>query len=88
MNNEQKKVPIDLIKRAVEQADKVEKLALKAKASKDQKDVQQLEIEMEALAFYLNTAKGHPKERAKNVIDIARSTAIGRAVTQPLPRLG
>ena len=87
MSNEQKKVPIDLIKRAVEQAEKVEKLALAAKASKDPKDVQQLEIEMEAMAFYLNTAKGHPKERAKKVIETARATAIGRAVTQPLPKL-
>lgn len=88
MSREQKKVSIDYIKRAVDQADKVEKLALAAKASKEAKDIQQLEIEMEALAFYQNTAAGNPKARAKKAIEIARATVLGRAVTQPLPRIG
>lgn len=88
MSSEQKKVPIDFIKRAVEQADKVESLALKAKASKSEADLQQLEIEMEALAFYQTVANGNPKERARKAIETARSTVLGRAVTQPLPPLG
>lgn len=87
MSNEEKKVSIDHIKRAVDQADKVEKLAQQAKSSKDPKDGQQLEIEMEALAFYQTAAKGNPKSRARTVIEIARATALSRAITQPLPPL-
>lgn len=88
MSNEQDKVSIDYIKLTLEQAEKVEKLALQTKSSEDPKEILQLEIEMEALAFYQNTAKGNPRRRAAKVIDIARSTVLGRAVTQPLPKVG
>ena len=89
MSQEQAKVPIDHIKRTVEQADLVEKLAREVKSgSADAAATQQLEIEMERLAFYQNTAKGNPKARAARVIEMARATVLARAVTQPLPRLG
>jgi len=88
MNQEQPIVPIDHIQRTVQQADVVEKLALQVKADpKDLAAAQQLEIEMERLAFYQNTAKGNPKARAARVIEIARSTVLSRAVTKPLPPL-
>lgn len=88
MNQEPTKVPIDYIQRTVQQADVVEKLAQQVKRNpKDQAAAQQLEIEMERLAFYQNTAKGNPKSRAAHVIEIARATALGRAVTRPLPPL-
>ena len=84
----QAKIPINYIERTVEQADLVEKLARQVKADPDPAaSVKQLEVEMERLAFYQNTAKGNPKKRAARAIEIARSTAVGRAVTQPLPPL-
>ena len=75
---------MDFIKRTIAQSEVVEKLALRAKQTKSEADIQQLEIEMEALAFYQNTAKGDPKERARHAIETARATVLGRAVTQPL----
>ena len=85
----QAKVPTNYIQRTVEQADLVEKLARQVKTDPNNSAaVQQLEVEMERLAFYQNTAKGNPKNRAARVIEVARATAIGRAVTQPLPPLG
>ena len=83
------KVSIAYIERTVAQADLVERLGRELKKNPDdQAKAQQLEIEMERLAFYQNAAKGNPRGRAANVIDIARSTVLGRAVTQPLPKVG
>lgn len=85
--SENQKVPVSYIERTVEQAGLVEKLALKQKESGDLALAAQLEIEMEKLAFFQNTAKGDHKRRARNVIEKARGVMRGRAVTQPLPRL-
>jgi len=86
---ENNKTQLFLIERTVRQAELVEQLGRELKKnSGDTAKAQQLEIEMERLAFYQTAAKGNPRGRAANVIDIARSTALGRAVTQPLPKVG
>lgn len=87
MSNEQKKVPIDHIQRTVQQAELVERLATEYKEVPSDELTQRLEIEMEALAFFQTTAKGNPRARARHVIERARSVVLGRAVTQPLPKL-
>ena len=86
---EKNKIQLSLIERTVRQAELVEQLGRELKKnSGDVAKAQQLEIEMERLAFYQTAAKGNPRGRAANVIDIARSTVLGRAVTQPLPKVG
>lgn len=85
---ENHKTRLSLIERAVKQAELVERLGHELKKNPDPAKAQQLEIEMERLAFYQTAAKGNPRGRAANVIDIARSTVLGRAVTQPLPKVG
>jgi hypothetical protein len=87
MTNEQQKVPISYIERTIAQADVVEKLAVQQKEAPNDAAAAQLEIEMEKLAFFQNAAKGNPKGRAKAVSDIARSSMLAKAVTQPLPKL-
>ena len=83
------KTQLSLIERTVRQAELVEQLGRELKKNPgDHARAQQLEIEMERLAFYQTAAKGNPRGRAANVIDIARSTVLGRAVTQPLPKVG
>jgi hypothetical protein len=86
---EKNKTQLSLIERTVRQAELVEQLGRELKKNGgDVAKAQQLEIEMERLAFYQTAAKGNPRGRAANVIDIARSTVLGRAVTQPLPKVG
>ena len=86
---EKNKIQLSLIERTVRQAELVEQLGRELKKNSDDvAKAQQLEIEMERLAFYQTAAKGNPRGRAANVIDIARSTVLGRAVTQPLPKVG
>ena len=86
---EKNKTQLSLIERTVRQAELVDRLGRELKKnSGDIAKAQELEIEMERLAFYQTAAKGNPRGRAANVIDIARATVLGRAVTQPLPKVG
>ena len=85
--NEDQKVPVSYIERTVAQAEVVETLARRQKESGDASLAAQLEVEMEKLAFFQNTAKGDHKRRAQSAIEKARGVMRGRAVTQPLPRI-
>ena len=82
------KTQISLIERAVKQAELVDRLGRELKKDPSPAKAQQVEIEMERPAFFQTAAKGNPRGRAANVVDIARSTVLGRAVTQPLPKVG
>lgn len=86
---EKNKAQLSLIERTVRHAELVEQLSRELKKNPDDiAKAQQLEIEMERLAFYQTAAKGNPRRRAANVIDVARASVLGRAVTQPLPKVG
>lgn len=87
MSNEATKIPVDHLQRTVEQADLVEKLAADIESSPDEKKAAKLEMEMDRLAFFVNVARGDHAKRAKTVIEIARNTVLGRAITQPLPQI-
>lgn len=87
MSSEENKVPVSYIERAVNQAEVVDKLAKQQEEEPDEARAKQLEIESEKLAYFQNAAKGNPKLRAKVVVEIARASVMGRAVTQPLPPL-
>jgi hypothetical protein len=83
MNDGHKKPKVDYIKLTLQQAELVEKLAREAKANKGDSDLKRLEIEIEALAFYRNAAKGDPKARAQKALKAARASVLGHAVVQP-----
>jgi hypothetical protein len=76
----------EYLRKAADQAHVVRELAEKVKEG-DEKKAAELEIEMERLAFYQASARGNAKERARKVIESAKTTVIGRAITQPLPKL-
>jgi len=85
MSDQISKVDIDKIERTIRQAELVEKLAQEVKSGGG--DPIRLEREMERLAFYQTVAKGNPRGRARNAIEAARSSVLGRAVTQKLTPL-
>jgi hypothetical protein len=83
-DNEQNSKPVDYIELTLAQVQAVEKLAERHKSSPSLDSASQMEIEVEKLCFYQNSAKGAPKIRAKQAYDQAKALVLGRAVTQRL----
>lgn len=64
------------------QVDKLGKMADEFKSAPNEASASQLEIEIEKLCHYQNSAKGFPKIRAKQAFEQAKALLLGRAVTQ------
>lgn len=85
MAEETEKKPVDYIERTLSQVETVHKAADRLTSSEDKESADQLEIEIEKLCFYQNSAKGNPKVRAEQTAERVRALVLGNAITQPLP---
>lgn len=82
MDEEPEKQPVDYIKLTLEQVETVRKAASDLKDSPGKESEHDLEIELEKLCFYQNSAKGKPKIRAFQATELVRAIVLGRAIMQ------
>ncbi len=86
MSEEVEKQPINYIELTLKQVETVQHAADRLRASASEESNRQLEIELEKLCFYQNSAKEKPKIRAQQATERVRAIVLGRAITQRLPK--
>ena len=87
MAEEPEKKPVNYIELTLGQVETVHKAADRLKTSEDKESADLLEIELEKLCFYQNSAKGQPKVRAQQTAERVRAIILSQAIIQPLPKV-
>lgn len=83
-NDNEKAAAVDYKSKIAPQDEVVEKLAKEFEKSPSDDVRAKLERETDLLRYYINSAKGDPKTRAKLAAEKAKKNILSKAVTQPL----
>lgn len=83
-NDNEKAAPVDYRSMIAPQDEVVEKLSKEYENSPSDEVRAKLERETDLLRYYINSAKGDPRSRARSAAEKAKQSVLGKAVTQPL----